>query len=580
MLGGWFPQGPRTNQEGDSMWTVLFLATALAETPPDLVLAALDAELARSMSAYGEARPAAPPGELPPYYMGLRATDRSGVEIKARYGAVARVDHHHDRRLDVDARVGSHELDSTHQVRDASWLDFSLHFSRPLPIEDDTLALRTGIWSATHPAVSAARERYARVLANRVVKVAEESDAGDFTHEEPVVDLQPALDFPVDESIWSDRLARLSERLDAHPLVESSSATLSTSETTEYIVTSEGTRIRQPRVWGRVSLTARTTADDGMRLRLYRWQDVHDPNAWPSEEVLMAWSDALRDDLLALRQADKGEPYTGPVFLKGAAAGVFIHEVLGHRSEGHRQKDSDEGHTFRDKVGETLLPTSISIVDDPTVEAYAGQHLNGHYSYDQEGVPAQPAVLVQDGVYQGFLMGRSPLPGVDRSNGHGRAQVGELPVARMANTIVSTTDPQSEAELRRQLLAEARAQGRDHGLLVDEIGGGFTLTGRVYPNAFNVRATYATKIYVDGRPDELVRGVDLVGTPLVALTNIMAAGNDPGVFNGFCGAESGMVPNSAVSPSLLIRQLEVQKKEKGQDPPPLLSKPGAPGGAA
>ena len=161
----------------------------------------------------------------------------------------------------------------------------------------------------------------------------------------------------------------------------------------------------------------------------------------------------------------------------------------------------------------------------------AGEHLNGHYRYDQEGSPAQPAVLVEDGVFRGFLMSRSPIEGFSQTNGHGRAQTWRQPVARMANTIVTTTEPRSEAQLRRMMAAELRRQGREWGLIVDEIGGGFTMTGRVMPNAFNVRATYAWKVYADGRPDELIRGIDLVGTPLVALTNVLAAGDESAVFN-------------------------------------------------
>jgi predicted Zn-dependent protease len=143
----------------------------------------------------------------------------------------------------------------------------------------------------------------------------------------------------------------------------------------------------------------------------------------------------------------------------------------------------------------------------------------------------------------------------------------------MANTVLTTTDPRSNSELREMLRKEVRAQGREYGLVVDEIDGGFTMTGRTMPNAFNVLAVYAWRVYADGRPDELVRGVDLIGTPLVALTNVIAAGDTPDVFNGFCGAESGSVPNSAVAPPILFRRLEVQKKETGTDRPPLLSKP-------
>jgi len=550
---------------------LVLLGLALASTPDDAVLTALDAELQRTMSAWAG-------DERPPYFVGYRVSDLHEVQLSARQGAVGSHRDHRQRLLDVTARVGAPELDNTHQVRDAGWYEFPIHWERRLPIEDDPLAIQAAVWAATHPEIRNAQERFARVLANRTVKVEEEHTAHDFSVEEPVVDLREPEAFSVDVDAWRPLLVGLSSRLDAHPEVESSSATLTIRESTEYILTSEGTRIRQPRTWGRIALYARATAEDGMSVSLYRWQDVHGEDRWPDGEELEGWADGLRDDLVALRSAPKGDPYTGPVLLHGAAAGVFIHEVLGHRSEGHRQKDADEGHTFRDKVGQQLLPTSISIIDDPTVQMYAGHHLNGYYRYDQEGVPAQPAPLVENGVYKGFLMGRSPVDGFPVSNGHGRAQAGYAPVARMANTIVSTTDPRPRSELRARLLEEARAQGREYGLVIDEIGGGFTLTGRFFPNTFNVRATYATKVYVDGRPDELIRGVDLVGTPLVALTHIIGAGDDPGVFNGFCGAESGMVPNSAVSPSLLIRQLEAQKKESGADRPPVLPKPDGPVG--
>ncbi|MBA3403057.1 MAG: hypothetical protein H0U13_00010 [Gemmatimonadaceae bacterium] len=341
----------------------------------------------------------------------------------------------------------------------------------------------------------------------------------------------------------------------------------------QIFVDSEGTRVREPRVWARVALTARTTAEDGMDLKLYRSVDVHDPARLPSVETLGLWADTLGADLAVLRAAPKGDPWSGPVILRGRAAGVFIHEVLGHRVEGHRQKDEKEGQTFRDMIGKQLLPTTISIVDDPNVAQLAGHDLNGHYAFDEEGQPARKAVLVDNGVFRGFLMGRSPIEGFAQSNGHGRAQMGRAPQARMANTIVETTDPVPYALLRSQLLAEVRRQGLSYGIIVDELAGGFAMTKRVGTNAFSILALSAWRVYPDGRPDELIRGIDLVGTPLAALGNVLAAGDDPGVFNGWCGAASGSVPNAAVSPSLLIRTLELQRKDKGENRPPLLPRP-------
>jgi predicted Zn-dependent protease len=552
---------------------------ALASAPAlaaDPILDALVDELNATQDAWSAEEDA-------PYHVTYRVSDSDTWSIEARYGALASTDERRRAVLDVDVRVGSMALDSTHPVRDDDRLSRNFRQSFDLPvIGDDTRvpdAIRTTIWEASAKEIRDAQEVWNKLQTLQAVKVAEQHEAPDFSAAEPVVDEAQRAVLRVDRSAWEDRLVAVSSLLDSHPDVHWSEAGLRAVAETQYVVNTEGTRIRQPRTWLRVSIQTRTRAEDGMDLRLYRWKDVRDPEALPSEEELEDWAQDLVAHTVALREAPLGAPYDGPILLRGPAAGVFVHEVIGHRVEGHRQKDEDEGQTFRDRIGDTLLPETISIVDDPTIATWADEHLNGHYAYDQEGHPAQRAVIVDKGVFAGFLMSRSPIDveGFERSNGHGRAQAGRRPVARMANTIVTTTDPVPFEALRKQLVQEVKASGRDFGLIIDELAGGFTLTGRMMPNSFNIRALYGWKVFADGRPDELVRGIDLVGTPLVALSSVVAAGDDPGVFNGFCGAESGSVPNAAVSPSLLIRQLETQKKETGTDRPPLLAKPGGDG---
>ncbi|MCA9493667.1 MAG: TldD/PmbA family protein [Myxococcales bacterium] len=535
---------------------------------PDAVMDALRTELDRTTRTLQ--------GEDAPYFLGYRLTESTRFGLDARYGQLSdpvEPAGRRNRQLDVVARVGSPHRDSTHAVRGAFAFDPNIHLGKPLPLDDDPMAMRVEIWNATGKEVRDARERWQRVKANQVVMVADEDPSADFSEVERVVDVRPLASMELDLQAWVPVVTELSAILDDDPQVHRSSVMLDGVATNTWIVTSEGTSIRQPRTWARIALQASSRAEDGTMVRLYRWKDVADPADLPDADTLRVWATDLRDDLLEMREAPSGDAYSGPVLLEGSAAGVFVHEVLGHRVEGHRQKDEDEGHTFRDKVGQRILPPFVDIVDDPTLAEWEGLPLNGHYAYDEEGVPAQRAVLVEDGVFQGFLMSRSPIEGFAQSNGHGRAQPWRQPVSRMANTIVSTSEPHRREELRRMLIAEAKRQGRPFGLIVEDIEGGFTLTGRVYPNAFNVRAVTAWKVYADGRPDERVRNIDLVGTPLVALQNVMALGDDPAVFNGFCGAESGMVPNAAVSPSMLLRTLEVQKKEKDSERPPILPKP-------
>ncbi|HNH47717.1 MAG TPA: metallopeptidase TldD-related protein, partial [Myxococcota bacterium] len=276
----------------------------------------------------------------------------------------------------------------------------------------------------------------------------------------------------------------------------------------------------------------------------------------------------------ALLSAPLVEPYDGPAILRGRAAGVFFHEIFGHRIEGHRQKDEDEGQTFTSRVGQSILPGFLSVYDDPTLARVGSVDLNGTYRYDDEGVPAQRVPLVEHGVLRNFLMGRAPVANFPTSNGHARRQPGFAPVPRQGNLLIQAETSVPYSKLREMLIEEIRKQKKPFGLIFDDISGGFTFTGRSTPNAFSVQPVTVWKVFADGRPDQLVRGVDLIGTPLTTFSRILAAGDDPEVFNGMCGAESGWVPVSAIAPSLLIQQVEVQRQDKMSDRPPLLPPPG------
>jgi TldD protein len=294
----------------------------------------------------------------------------------------------------------------------------------------------------------------------------------------------------------------------------------------------------------------------------------------PSEAELTAKIDKMALDLRDLRKAPVAEPYDGPALLSGRAAAVFFHEVLGHRMEGHRQKDEDEGQTFTKKVNQEVLPTFLSVSDDPTIKELGGVKLAGYYEFDNEGSPAQRVAVIQDGILKNFLMSRMPIKDFSVSNGHGRNQPGLMPTGRQGNLIVTSTKSVPEVDLRQKLIDEVKKQGKPYGLYFDDIQGGFTLTTRSLPQAFQVLPVIVYRVYADGRPDELVRGVDIVGTPLAALTRIITTGDQQHVFNGVCGAESGSVPVSAVAPAMLFSEMEVQKRAHSHERPPILPPPG------
>jgi predicted Zn-dependent protease len=281
----------------------------------------------------------------------------------------------------------------------------------------------------------------------------------------------------------------------------------------------------------------------------------------------------MAKNLVDLRSAPVTEPFNGPAILSGRASAVFFHEVLGHRLEGQRQRGDDEGQTFTKLLGKQILPSFISVTDDPTLKSFDGAPLSGHYNYDDEGQQARRVDLIKDGVLESFLMSRLPIASFSNSNGHGRAETGRMPTGRQGNLIVSSTKTVGEKELRQMLIDEAKKQGKPYGLYFEDISSGFAVTTRRSPQAFQVIPLVVYRIFVDGRPDELVRGVSIVGTPQAALNRIVATGNKQDVFNGICGAESGSIPVSAVAPAMLVREIETQRQAQGTARPPILPPP-------
>ena len=247
--------------------------------------------------------------------------------------------------------------------------------------------------------------------------------------------------------------------------------------------------------------------------------------------------------------------------------------MLGHRLEGHRQRGDQEGQTFTKKVNQQVLPQFLSVIDDPTQRSLNGTDLGGWYQYDDEGMPAERVEVIKDGILKNFLMSRMPIKGFAQSNGHGRAQAGLMATGRQGNLIVSSSHTVKDAELRQKLIDEVKKQGKPYGLYFEDIEGGFTLTTRSLPQSFQILPVLVWKVYPDGRPDELVRGVDIVGTPLAALNRIEVTGEKTEIFNGICGAESGSVPVSAAAPAMLFSEMEVQKRAHSRNRPPILPPP-------
>ncbi|HVS75073.1 MAG TPA: metallopeptidase TldD-related protein [Candidatus Acidoferrales bacterium] len=532
---------------------------------PSPLLAAMKTELDRSIRVLGKQDP-------PAYYIRYTVTETKRADVTGSNGALLSSTELKNRWLEVGVRAGSYELDNTRKVGDRQSPTGGP--GGPIPIDDASEVIRRIIWLETDRQYRAAAEALIKIKTGKEVKVeTAEGQAPDFSREEPRVWIGLQVSFTLDRKPWEQKVRAYTRAFRDSAAVINSIVTFSAQAQNQYQVTSEGTQLQFGQVRYRLELFIQGKAPDGMDINRYYNFDWVNPTDVPDDKAVFAAEATMRKEMEGLVAAPLIEPTAGPAMLTGRAAAVFFHEVFGHRAEGHRQKDINEGQTFARKVGEAIFPGFLSVADDPTMKRLGTTELLGYYPFDDEGVPAQRTSLVENGILRNFEMSRSPLTGFPKSNGHGRRQIGFAPVSRQGNLIVRSSKAMTNTQLRAKLIELVKEQGKPFGLLIDDIAGGFTFTGRGQPQAFQVLPLVVYRIYADGRPDELVRGVDIVGTPLVSLTKIVATGDTPEVFNGYCGAESGSVPVSAASPAILISELEVQKKETSTDRPPILPSP-------
>jgi TldD protein len=542
-----------------------------------VLLDAMTTELQRAFTSLGKPGPSQPQGvvvdsqQLPPYFLSYSVSDASFVSIRAQYGALTESSTSRARMADVQVRIGAPNLDNAHGTHRASAVN-----SLQLPLGDDREALARSLWLATNTGYGNALDSYLRVKTEAQVRAKEEDTSPDFSQQAPQKHIGAvAPPIVIDRAAWEQRLRELSRIFRDYPDVYQNMVILTVQNETDYFASSEGSQIVAPHLLARLVAVAVTRADDGMDLFREQTFEAETVDGLPNQADLATAIRDLGKSLEALRKAAVTEPFDGPAILSGRAAAVFFHEVLGHRLEGQRQRGDEEGQTFTKDIGKEILPDFLSVADDPTLTTFGKIWLSGSYQYDDEGQKAERVDLIQDGVLKTFLMSRLPIASFSSSNGHGRAETGHIPTGRQGNLIVTSTKSVSEAELRKELTEEAKKQGKPYGLYFEDISSGFAVTQRSSPQAFQVIPLVVWRVYVDGRPDELVRGVSIVGTPLAAMKRILATGDKSEVFNGECGAESGTIPVSAVAPAMLVSEMETQRQPQGTARPPILPIPGA-----
>lgn len=546
----------------------LFLFSTEIVLAQDPLLDILGKELSREFSELKKQ-------DVPAYFMSYRVADQTSLIIMSSFGTLDRVQRSKTRQLTTMMRVGSPELDNFHEL---TGMNPFMPMSAPpnLPIVDDEKAIQQVLWQSTNENYFQAVQRLTQIKGKIPVNVAQEDKSLDFVEGPAVQYAEQPLKTTIDKSTEDKLINRMklySKVFTGSKEISNCIVQLAINFKRDYFVSSSGSRIveNHPQIY--MNIVGASLADDGMEMQLYKSYFATNLKDLPKDEDVLQDANELVKKLEALKVAPVVDPYSGPALMSGKAAGVFFHEIFGHRVEASRMKSENDAQTFKSKVGQPVVNNNLSIIFDPTATSYKGFNLAGSYNYDDFGEKSQKVTVVSKGVLKDFLTCNTPITGFLKSNGHGRAQVGMNPVSRQSNMIIESDHLLSEADLKRNFIEEIKKQNLSYGYYFKEVSGGNTMNSRIMPNAFTVLPLEVYKVFADGKPDQLVRGISLVGTPLAMFAEIEAMGGEYGLFNGTCGAESGGVPVSSICPMMFVKKIEIQKRQKSSNIKPILDNP-------
>lgn len=528
---------------------------------------AMEQELRRSMKGLHLS------GHPRPFYMSYLLHHTDGLDVWGRYGALFNSEPIKSCDLYTEVRVGSYRLDQT--------VDGSLHadmgdresFNWLVGPQDlDGEAVRYAFWKLTQLKYWEALQDFydkKKILVEQRLK----RDAPSFSKEKQLTHNGPVEPLKISQKRWEDFVRRSSGLFKGYKNLVDPYVRIRGASRVRVFVNSEGSRFVCQEKYFEAIVNAWILTEDGVYLNSSRNFHCRSQDELPNQAQVEEAIDDIAKDLASLAKAKPMEPYAGPALLSGLATGLIFHEAIGHRLEGERMISRTEGQTFAGKIGKPILPKSVDLIDDPTMESWDGQSLYGNYEVDDEGVAARPVRLVEHGVLKTFLMSRACVRGHQHSNGHGRHERFQDPMARMANLVVKSTDRHSWDALKEQLLAEVNRRRLPHGIIVRRVSSGETRTDHYDFQAFKGVPTEVYSVDPRSGKETRVRDVNFIGTPLAAIQRIKAFGADYQVDNSYCFAESGSVPVSTIAPSMLVEELELQRATTRYFRPPVLAFP-------
>jgi len=528
------------------------------------VLTAMEQELKRSMKElkledYDK-----------PYFMSYLIKENTVNQIMAKFGSLILSENSKTRELFVDVRVGDYQFDNS--VNGKSGSSSSYKRNTLLPIENDIDAIRAIIWQITDDTYKKSLTQYFNKKAKKVQEV-DKNNLPNFSKEKPSIYIGKELELVFDKKEWEEKIKEISSIVKQYRELDDSSITFTAQKETVFFINSEKSKYITDDILYSINIDLSAISEDGNVINNFGSLHYKNLADIPDLDTIKKEVKKIIDEVYEIKNAKSINPINVPAILESEAAGILFHEAVGHRLEGERQIDETQGQTFSERVGTQIIPTFLSIEDNPSLYDFNSDSLLGYFVYDDQGIRGKKVPLVQKGILKNFLLSRTPVKGFANSNGHGRASNGRAPMARMSNLIIRSENEVSKQELKKLLIQEIKKQNKDFGLIIKKMTGGETNTSSYDFQAFKATPLLLHKVDPDTGEETPVRGVEIVGTPLISINKIIATGNNYKAFNGFCGAESGYVPVSTIAPSILISEIELQKTTSEKEKKPILPPP-------
>lgn len=505
-----------------------------------------------------------------PYFISYLIKENTVNQIMAKFGSLILSEKSKTRELFVDVRVGDYQLDNS--VNGKSGSSSSYKRSSLLPIENDIDAIRAVIWQITDDTYKKSLTQYFNKKAKKIQEV-DKNNLPSFSKEKPSIHIGKERQLVFDKSEWEKKIKELSSIVKDYRELDDSTITFTAQKETVFFINSEKSKYITDDILYSINIDLSAISEDGNVINnfgSFHYKNIADI---PDLDSMKKEVKKVINEAYEIKNAKSINPINLPAILEPEAAGILFHEAIGHRLEGERQIDDTQGQTFSERVGTQIIPSFLSIEDDPSLYDFNGGSLLGYFVYDDQGVKGKRVSLVKNGILRNFLLSRTPVKGFTNSNGHGRASNGRAPMARMSNLIIRSENEFSKQELKNLLIQEIKKQNKDFGIIIKKMTGGETNTSSYDFQAFKATPLLLYKVDPDTGEETPVRGVEIVGTPLISINKIIATGNNYKAFNGFCGAESGYVPVSTIAPSILITEIELQKITSEKEKKPILPPP-------